>query len=68
MQSLEIFVFFVWKRSVLDFLPFVGEFGNLVLVHLDFNWFKSQSFDKVQVGVSGKSSEDPEEWLFILIV
>lgn len=40
----------------------------MVLVHLDFDWLKGQGFNEVQVGVSGEGSQDPEEWLFVLIV
>ena len=36
--------------------------------HLSFNGLESHGFHKVEVGVSGKSTEDPKEGLFVLIV
>ena len=66
--SLEVIVFFIGKWSVFNFLPFVGQFIDLILVHLDFDWLKGQSFNQVQVGVTSEGSQNPEEWLFILIV
>ena len=68
LKSFEIIVFFIRKWSIFNFLPFVGEFIDLVLIHLDFNWLKSQSFDQVQIGISGKGSQDPEKRLFVLVV
>ena len=67
-HSLEIFVFFIGEGCVFDLFPFVGQLLNLVLIHLNFNRLQGQSLDQIQVRVSDQSSQNPKEWLFVLIV
>lgn len=40
----------------------------MLLVHGDFGRLKGQGLNEVEIGVSDEGSENPEEWLFILIV
>lgn len=66
--SFEVLVFFVGKGSLLGSNPFVGEFLDLGLGHFSFLRLEGQSFDEVEVGVTGEGSEDPEEGFFVLVV
>ena len=38
------------------------------MVHSNFLGFQGQSFNQIEIGISGQSSKNPEERLFILIV
>ena len=68
MISFEVLVFLIGKRSVLCSQPFRSEGLDLGLVHSDFLRLESKGLNEVEVGISGKSSEDPEKWLLVLVV
>ena len=49
-------------------MPLFGQLVDLALIHGDFLRPECQGFDKVEIGVSGEGSQDPEEGLFVLVV
>lgn len=67
-RSFEVFVLLVRERSLVGLDPLVGEGLNLGLVHLDLLGLEGESLDKVEVRVSNKGPEDPEEGLLVLVV
>lgn len=58
----------VRKPNIFNLLPLISKLRDLLLVHFDFWRSKSHSFHKVEIEISGQSSQNPEEGFFILVV
>ena len=67
-QSFEVLIFLIREGCLLGGNPLVGKLLDLVLTHFCLLGLEGQSLNKVEVGVTGEGSEDPEERLLVLVV
>jgi len=66
--SFEVLVLLIGQSDLVGLFPLADELLDVVGIDGELSGLQGESFNQVQVGVSRKSSENPKEGFFVLIV